>query len=128
MDYSPEVERRFQMPTHAGTLSHSSTRAGGQIAAGEAEDRTLNVWVRFEVQALDGLVTDTRFRAYGCPHTIAAASVVAERLIGRPVAQLGIDTAAIARELAVPKEKLGKLLRLEDAVADCARRLGGAAG
>ncbi len=118
MDYSVEVERRFGSPAAGGHLSGS-----GYDVAGEAEDRTLNVWVRFEVQLCGGTIRNVRFRAFGCPHTIAAASWIAESLRGAPVASLRrLDIEGLQRELNVPKEKLGKLLRIEDAVLICAER------
>jgi NifU-like protein involved in Fe-S cluster formation len=92
------------------------------LVAGEAEDRTLHVWVRFELQIVDGTVAAAAFQAFGCPHTVAAASVVAGWLEGRSVDEARkLDGQAVCAELKVPVEKLGKLLRIEDAVAACWR-------
>ena len=53
---------------------------------------------------------------------MAAASVVAEWLEGRRVDDAReLDVRALCAELDVPVEKLGKLLRIEDAVAACWR-------
>jgi NifU-like protein involved in Fe-S cluster formation len=118
MEYSPSVERHFAAPPRARELSHGI--AG--LVAGEAEDRTLHVWVRFQLQVADGVVAKAAFQAFGCPHTVAAASVVADWLEGRPVEEARrLDVKALCGELAVPVEKLGKLLRIEDAVAACWR-------
>jgi NifU-like protein involved in Fe-S cluster formation len=88
--------------------------------AGEAEDRTLHVWVRFQLQVVKDVVAAAVFQAFGCPHTIAAASTVADWLEGRPVeAARRLDVKALCAGLEVPVEKLGKLLRIEDAVAAC---------
>jgi len=120
MEYTPEVVRRFDSARGAGEL-----RAGlPGLVSGEAEDRTLQVWVRFQLQVIDGVVRAARFAAFGCPHTVAAASRAAEWLEGRRAADIGrLDMRAIERELGVPVEKLGKLLRIEDAVAACGRAL-----
>lgn len=124
MDYSAEVERRFDSPSGAGNVSGE----GPGVAAGEAEDKVLNVWVRFEVQADGETIREARFRVYGCPHTIAAASWVAESLRGAPVSALErLDIDGLKRALNVPKEKLGKLLRIEDAIRACAEQLSAAA-
>jgi len=121
MDYSFDVERRFESPAGAGNIQGSGE---GTIVSGEAEDRSLNVWIRFEVQADHGTIREARFRAFGCPHTIAAASWTAESLRGAPIsALLSFDVDAPRRALSVPKEKLGKLLRIEDALRACAERL-----
>jgi len=125
MDYSAEVERRFDSPAGAGNVSGSGTG----VAAGEAEDRVQNVWVRFEVQVDGETIREARFRAYGCPHTIAAASWTAESLRGASVSALDrLDIEGLQRALNVPREKLGKLLRIEDAIRACAEQLRRAAG
>lgn len=122
MEYSPEVVRRFDSAQNAGELKAAS--AG--LVSGEAEDRTLGVWVRFQLQVSDGIVRAARFAAFGCPHTIAAADCVAERLEGAQVSELRtLAVREIQRELGVPVEKLGKLLRIEDALVACAERCEG---
>lgn len=118
MEYSPAVERHFTTPTRARELQ------GGEagLVAGEAEDRTLHVWVRFQLQVVEDVVVAAGFQAFGCPHTIAAADVVAGWLEGRTVeAARALDVKAVCARLDVPVEKLGKLLRIEDAVAACWR-------
>jgi NifU-like protein involved in Fe-S cluster formation len=120
MEYSPEVVRRFDSARTAGEPKAES--AG--LVSGEAEDRTLGVWVRFQLQVNEGIVRAARFAAFGCPHTIAAADCVAERLEGVRLSEVeALDMRAIQRELGVPVEKLGKLLRIEDALAACGRAL-----
>jgi len=116
MDYSSEVVRRFRSPRRAGVIAEDTPG----VVSGEAEDRSLNVWLRFQVQVRDRRVDVVRFQAFGCPHTIAAADWIAERLEGDDVKALAeLDVHAAARALAVPIEKLGKLLRIEDALVAC---------
>ena len=118
MEYSPAVVRHFDAPSRAGELPHGMPG----LLSGAAEDRTLHVWVRFELQVTDDVVRAARFQAFGCPHTVAAASVVADWLEGRPAEQArSIAVRELCSELEVPVEKLGKLLRIEDAVAACWR-------
>jgi NifU-like protein involved in Fe-S cluster formation len=120
MEYTSEVVRRFDSPRRAGELPEGSPG----LVAGEAEDRTLDVWVRFQLQVIDGATFAARFAVFGCPHTVAAASRVAEWLEGRAASELAaLDARALCAELGVPVEKHGKLLRIEDAVAACRREL-----
>ena len=122
MDYGSEVVRRFETGQGAGRLAMDAPG----VVYGEAEDRALNVWVRFYVQVLDGRVAAVRFRVFGCPHTVAAASWAAEWIEGRDVQSLTeLDVQAGVRALAMPVEKVGKLLRIEDAVIACWRKLTG---
>ena len=116
MDYSSEVRRRFAAPARAGKFPEG---ASGVVAAAAA-DRSLNVWIEFEIQARDGVIEATRFRVFGCPHTVAAADRIAEWLEGRGVGCLDeLDMRSVAEQLEVPRDKLGKLLRIEDAVRAC---------
>jgi len=121
MEYGLEVRRRFERPSRRGVRADA---AGGTVQA-TAEDRSLNVWVCMQVETSGGMVDAVRFAAYGCPHFLAGADWIAERLEGRPATALA---APIAREAAaalhVPTEKLGKLLVIEDALAVCAARVG----
>jgi NifU-like protein involved in Fe-S cluster formation len=122
MDYSSEVLQRFDPPA-AGDGPDAAL-----AVAAEAEDRTLNVWIRCFVEVRETLIRDVRFRVFGCPHTIAAARRAEEQLRDRPIAALrGVDFARIASELSVPTEKLGKLLRIEDALLACSERIEAAA-
>jgi len=122
MDYSSEVRRRFSAPARAGRIE--SPR--GDSVEGAAEDRSLGIWVRFQVEAAGATIRQVRFSAFGCPHTVAAADLIAESLEGRPVAALAeLDLGTVATALGLPRDKHGKLLRMEDALAGCHRQLAG---
>jgi cysteine desulfurase len=112
--------------TRLRTLSPASEppRGPGEGAevVGEAGGPGQEVWVRFRLHIQKGVVKSALLKAYGCPHTLAVATWVAERLRGRGRAELAPGTPAEwAEALAVPIEKLGRLLVVEDALADCAR-------
>ena len=116
MDYSSEVRRRFSAPVRAGDILPDA----GPVFEGTAEDRSLNVWVRFQVRLEGEVIGQVRFRAYGCPHTLAAAEFVAGQLEGQSIGALSrIEPQVVARELDLPRDKLGKLLRIEDALSEC---------
>ena len=118
MDYSLEVLRRF---ASAHELPELAENLPGVVSA-EAEDRSLNVWLRFQVQAREGRIEAAGFRIFGCPHAVAAASWVAEWLPGQEIGALAqLNVHDLASVLNVPVEKLGKLLRIEDALLACWR-------
>ena len=105
--YSPRVRELFAEPAHAGTLDGAcSVRLGDQE-------------VRVELSALvNGQRVDTlRFRAYGCPHVVAAAEAACAALEGQGIAELlEFRAAGLMEELAVPVEKSGRILVVEDAL------------
>jgi NifU-like protein involved in Fe-S cluster formation len=116
MDYSLEVRERFRSPAGAGEFAEGTP----QVVAGEAEDRTLNVWFRFQISVAGTVIRAAKFRVFGCPHSIAAAAWVASELGGRDIAAIqDLDVHELRRKLDAPVEKLGKLLVLEDALREC---------
>jgi NifU-like protein involved in Fe-S cluster formation len=89
----------------------------GTQVAGESQELDRSSWVRFEARIAGGCVADCVFRAWGCPHTLAAAAWVAQEVRSRPVLEcVSIDAARFARELEVPAEKMGRMLVVEDAL------------
>jgi NifU-like protein involved in Fe-S cluster formation len=116
--YSGLVVRYFDEPAHVGPLSGERSH----VFTGAAGRREAGLQVRFEVRIHADLIADIAFQAYGCPHTIAACSLITERLAGQTVAELhNVDMPALMRELEVPVEKTGRVLILQDALHDCFR-------
>lgn len=112
LDYSPIVRERFENPVKAGKLL-------GPVIRGAAGDQELGTRIEFDFRVRSGIVERASFRAYGCPHAIAAASWVAESAEGRRLGDAGwLDPLALAQVLEVPDYKLGVLLVVEDAYRD----------
>lgn len=105
--YSDRVRELFADLAHAGDLADAShvriDDQGVRIAlAARCENRVL--------EAL-------RFRAWGCPHVLAAAESFCREYEGGPCSDLlNFRAAQIMATLPVPTEKLGRILVLEDAV------------
>ncbi len=114
LDYSEIVRDRFERPANAGRLH-------GRHVTGSAGDESLGTRVEFDFRVRRGVVERGSFRAYGCPHTIAAASWVAEAAEGKPLRDTGwLDPLELARVLKMPEHKLGVLLVVEDAYRNAA--------
>jgi hypothetical protein len=112
--YAESIRRLCARPAHAGDLSPGH----GPSVEGEAGAPECGAWVRFAVCVSEGLVREARFRAWGCPHVLAACELAAGRMEGHPPGRPeGVSGASLARELAVPPEKMGRLLVIEDALA-----------
>ena len=115
--YSATVRSLFAAPVHAGNLDDAT----GLLLEKQG--------VRIELQAsVDGTaIGQMRFRALGCPHLIAAAEYVCAHFEGRGIAALDeFDAGAVMQSLAVPVEKTGRILVLEDAVRALGAALRGA--
>ena len=121
--YGDEVRRRMRTLAGAGDLP-----AGPELVCAVAGDAEQGARVRFEFRVEGGRVLDARFRAFGCPHFIASASWLTDRLRGAGRADLEAwDWREAAEALEVPPAKFGRLLTLQDAVRTAARNWPGAA-
>ncbi len=104
----------FERLPHAGDLAPGP----GAVVHGEAMALDRGAWVRYEARIASGRIADCAFRAWGCPHTLAAAALVASRMRGQDVGTgTAFDARHLARELDAPVEKLGRLLVVEDALS-----------
>lgn len=116
MNYGAEVLTLFREAAHAGQVE------GG--ASGRARGRASGVEVVFSAGAAGGRIVRMRYGAIGCPWVIAACEWTCRQAEGGPVAGLAsLDAAAMAAALAVPAEKTGSLLVVEDALAELGRAL-----
>ena len=122
--YSPEVRRRCRdLPGAA------RSRGTGPLASGGAGDVEQGARVEFDFDVDHGRVSGGQFRAYGCPHLVAAASWVVEHLVGATQPDLAAwDWRGVATALDVPPAKYGRLLVIQNAVRAAARNWPGGAG
>jgi NifU-like protein involved in Fe-S cluster formation len=110
MNYSESTRRYFEQPVNAGILS------GPGVFRGSAGDREKGTWVQFDLQVQSGTLQAVRFLAFACPHTIAVAAWLAENSVGAAVKAAMIESVQTLRErFAVPVDKLGRLIIVEDA-------------
>ena len=121
--YGDEVRRRMQSLAGAGELA-----PGPDVVTGRAGDRERGSEVVLQLRVAAARVADARFQAFGCPHLIAAASWLTERLAGASRDDLeGWDWREAADALAVPPAKFGRLITLQDAVRAAAANWPGSA-
>lgn len=115
--YNDELRRLFASPAHAGD------RPGGtRTATAEASASATGYRVRLSASEEAGRLTAVRFRAFGCPHLLAAAEAFCAEVEGQPATALLVPRVpALMERLAVPVEKTGRLLLLEDAAEALAR-------
>ncbi|MFO1393576.1 MAG: iron-sulfur cluster assembly scaffold protein [Steroidobacteraceae bacterium] len=122
--YSAEVCRRVRELPGSAPLP-----ADAVIAAGAAGDIERGARVELKFQVAEGRILRGQFRAFGCPHLIAAASWVTDRLCSKGRDALAAwDWREAADALEVPPAKFGRLLTVQDAVRDAARNWPGQPG
>ena len=111
--YNARVRELFAAPAHAGTLA-------GSVRA-KCDDQ--GVQVVLSASTANGVVDQLRYRVSGCPHVIASCEEICIELEGQTLSRLEeFSSAGLMQSLAVPAQKSGRILALEDTV----RQLGAA--
>ena len=119
--YNELVLDCFNNPRHAS----ANTDAGRarQVSA-QAAEFSGGARVRLSCDVVDGRLARVAFSAWGCPHFLAAAELLCRKLEGLDIEGLShLDPRELARQLAVPVEKTGRILTLEDAFSGLKREI-----
>ena len=73
--------------------------------------------MRLQIKVEDGIITDAKFKTYGCGSAIASSSLVTEWVKGKTLDEAGsIKNAEIAEELSLPPVKIHCSILAEDAI------------
>ncbi len=115
MAYSEKVIDHYQNPKNVGTLDKSSKSVGtGLVGAPECGDV---MRLQIEVNSETGMITDAKFKTFGCGSAIASSSLATEWLKGKSVDEaLKIDNMTIVEELNLPPVKIHCSVLAEDAI------------
>jgi nitrogen fixation NifU-like protein len=73
--------------------------------------------MKLQIKVEDSIITDAKFKTYGCGSAIASSSLVTEWVKGKTLEQAGaIKNSEIAEELALPPVKIHCSILAEDAI------------
>ena len=114
MAYSAQVIDHYENPRNVGSFAKEVKRVGtGMVGAPACGDV-----MKLQIQVNDdGIITDARFKTYGCGSAIASSSLVTEWVKGKTLEQAGtIRNTQIAEELALPPVKIHCSILAEDAI------------
>ncbi len=115
MAYSEKVIDHYQNPKNVGTLDKSQKNVGtGLVGAPECGDV---MRLQIQVDEATGVITDAKFKTFGCGSAIASSSLATEWLKGKSVDDaLKIDNMDIVEELNLPPVKIHCSVLAEDAI------------
>jgi len=114
MAYSEKVIDHYNNPRNVGTLNKDSKFVGtGLVDAPECGDV-----MRLQIEVgEDNVITDAKFKTFGCGSAIASSSLATEWLKGKTIDEaLSIDNMDIVEELALPPVKIHCSVLAEDAI------------
>jgi nitrogen fixation NifU-like protein len=113
MAYSAKVIDHYENPRNVGSFSVTDDSIGtGMVGAPACGDV-----MKLQIKVTDGLITDAKFKTYGCGSAIASSSLVTEWVKGKTLDQAAsINNSEIAEELALPPVKIHCSILAEDAI------------
>ena len=113
MAYSEKVIGHYENPKNVGTLDKSKSNVGtGLVGAPECGDV-----MRLQIEVNGGIITDAKFKTFGCGSAIASSSVATEWLKGKSLDEaMTIDNMDLVEELALPPVKIHCSVLAEDAI------------
>lgn len=114
MAYSDKVIDHYSNPRNVGTLDKSKFNVGtGLVGAPECGDV-----MRLQIEVNEEqVITDAKFKTFGCGSAIASSSLATEWLKGKTVDEaLSIDNMEIVEELSLPPVKIHCSVLAEDAI------------
>lgn len=113
MAYSDKVLEHYENPRNVGSMDKNSPNVGtGMVGAPACGDV-----MKLQIEVSDGIITDAKFKTYGCGSAIASSSLVTEWLKGKTIDQAQkIKNSEIAEELALPPVKIHCSVLAEDAI------------
>ena len=112
MAYSDKVIDHYENPRNVGKLEMDDSVGTGVVGAPACGDV-----MRLQIKVEDGIITDAKFKTYGCGSAIASSSLVTEWVKGKTLDEAGaIKNADIAEELALPPVKIHCSILAEDAI------------
>ncbi len=73
--------------------------------------------MKLQIKVVDGIITDAKFKTYGCGSAIASSSLITEMVKGMTLDNASqIKNSEIAEELALPPVKIHCSILAEDAI------------
>jgi nitrogen fixation NifU-like protein len=113
MAYSDKVIDHYENPRNVGSFDKNDPTVGtGMVGAPACGDV-----MKLQIKVQDGVITDAKFKTYGCGSAIASRSLVTEWVKGKTLEQAGsIKNSEIAEELALPPVKIHCSILAEDAI------------
>ncbi len=113
MAYSNQVIDHYENPRNVGSFDKADQSVGtGMVGAPACGDV-----MKLQIKVEDGIITDAKFKTYGCGSAIASSSLVTEWVKGRTLDDAKtIKNSEIAQELALPPVKIHCSILAEDAI------------
>ena len=115
MSYSEKVIDHYENPRNVGSFAKDDPTVGTGMVGAPACGDVMKLQIKVDDDT--GIITDAKFKTYGCGSAIASSSLVTEWLKGKNLDEAqAIKNSDIASELALPPVKIHCSILAEDAI------------
>ena len=115
MAYSNQVIDHYENPRNVGSFDKNDDSVGTGMVGAPACGDVMKLQIKVDDDT--GIITDARFKTYGCGSAIASSSLVTEWVKGKTLDEAStIKNTQIAEELALPPVKIHCSILAEDAI------------
>ena len=114
MSYSAKVIDHYENPRNVGSFAKDDEDVGTGMVGAPACGDVMKLQIKVNE---DGIITDAKFKTYGCGSAIASSSLVTEWVKGKTLDEAGfIKNTQIAEHLALPPVKIHCSILAESAI------------
>ncbi len=115
MAYSDKVIDHYENPRNVGSFDKDDKDVGTGMVGAPACGDVMKLQIKVDNDT--GIITDAKFKTYGCGSAIASSSLITEWVKGKTLDEAGsIKNSEIAEELALPPVKIHCSILAEDAI------------
>ena len=113
--YHEKVIDHYENPRNVGTLNKDDISVGTGLVGAPACGDVMRLQIQVDPES--GVITNARFKTFGCGSAIASSSYATELVKGKTLDEaLEIKNTYIAKELNLPPVKLHCSMLAEDAI------------
>jgi nitrogen fixation NifU-like protein len=115
MAYSDKVVDHYENPRNVGSFDKGDPSIGTGMVGAPACGDVMKLQIKVDNDT--GIITDAKFKTYGCGSAIASSSLITEWVKGKTLDEARtIKNSEIAEELALPPVKIHCSILAEDAI------------
>jgi Fe-S cluster assembly scaffold IscU len=114
MAYSQKLLDHYENPQNVGSFDKAEKNIGTGLVGAPACGDVMKLQIQVSD---DGVITDARFKTFGCGSAIASSSLATEWIKGQKIDEAAkITNSQIAQELSLPPVKIHCSVLAEEAI------------
>jgi len=112
--FSEKMMDHCQHPRNVGKLDENDKNVGTGLVGSPVCGDMLQFWLKIE----NNIITDAKFKTFGCGGAISSSSLMTEKIIGKTIEEaLKVKNKELVEELQLPKIKIHCSVMAEEAIA-----------